>query len=107
MLVWMMIYYRLTQLFRLYAKEILFELENIRCIKSIGVYLMLNVLIGFICQPLMSLTLTFNQPPGQRFMNFDFSTNDFIIIMVGVMILVVSLIMQEARRIKKDKELTI
>lgn len=102
-----LICHKLAQLFKLYEQGYLFEENNIRLIKSVGIYMMLGQLIQLIYQPLISIALTFNNPVGKRLIVMTVSTTNLSTIITALIILVTSWIIKEASQLKTDTQLTI
>lgn len=97
---------RLSQLFRLYGQGFLFEIENIKLIKSIGVYIIAGQFVQLIYQPLMMFAVTFYKPAGEHLISFTISTTNFAMLITGFVVLTASWIVQEAHELKLDTELT-
>ena len=53
------------------------------------------------------MILTLNNPPGKRVVAVGLYSADFSGIFVGIVILVITWVMDEARKIKEDQELFI
>lgn len=101
-----LIYRQLAKLFCLYEQGILFEMENIKLIKSIGIYIIVSKLIQFIYQPLMTFTLSYYQPVGKHFIALSFGTTNFAMLVTGFVVLTASWIAEEAHELKLDAQLT-
>lgn len=102
-----LICHKLAKLFRLYEQGYLFEVENIRLIKHIGIFMIVGELVQLIYQPLMTAALTFNNPPGERFASITLGTTNASTLITAFIILVVSWIIKEAHQLKSDSQLTI
>ena len=102
-----MLFHKLSQLFKLYENNQLFENENIRLIKGIGVCLLLGEFLHLIYEPLMTIALSFNNPAGERFMSFTFGAFNLSMLLTGCIIIIASWITQEAHQLKSDVQLTI
>jgi Protein of unknown function (DUF2975) len=53
---------------------------------------------------LMALLITWNNPPGQQMLLINFSGDDFVIALVGVLILLLGYAMREAARIADEND---
>lgn len=102
-----MIFRNLSKLFSLYAQGHLFEEDNIKLIKGISIYMILGELIQLIYQPLITASLSFSNPVGQRFASITMGTTNLGTLMTAVIILVASWIIKEASQLKSDSQLTI
>lgn len=100
------IYHQLAKLFRLYEQGYLFEIENIKLIKSIGICILINELAGFIYQPFMSLALTFYNPVGERMLGIGFGPSNLAMVVTGLVVLTASWVAEEAHELKLDTQLT-
>jgi Protein of unknown function (DUF2975) len=98
---------KLAKLFKLYENECLFEVENIKLIKQIGVLMLLGQLLELLYQPLMSLALTFNNPAGHRMISLSFGSTNGTTIITGIIIITASKIVHQAHQLKCETELTI
>lgn len=97
----------LSKLFSLYERGDLFELENIRLIKRIGLLMILGQGLQLLYQPLMTAALTFNNPEGERLMSITMGSTNASALMTGLVILIASWIVKEANVLKTDSQLTI
>ncbi|MBS0359612.1 MAG: DUF2975 domain-containing protein [Proteobacteria bacterium] len=101
------VFYQLSKLFHLYERGLLFELETIRVIRNISIFMIANALFQMLCQPLMTTALTYNNPVGQRFVSITLSSSDFTTLLIAFIILVASWIVKEAYQLKAEARLTI
>ncbi|STX39357.1 DUF2975 domain-containing protein [Legionella feeleii] len=102
-----LICHKLAKLFGLYEKGDLFEEENIILIRSISIYMILGELVQLIYQPLITVALSFNNPPGERFASITLGTTNVSTLITAFIILVASWILKEANQLKSDSQLTI
>jgi len=98
---------RIAQLFRLYEQGILFEVANIKLIKSIGIYMIVGELVQLIYQPLVTYALTCMKPAGQHMVIVEFGTPNFAALVTGFVIVMASWIIEEAHELQVDKQLTV
>ena len=99
--------YRLAQLFHLYEEGSLFELDNIKIIKQISIFMITGELIQIIYQPLITAALSFNNPAGQRFASITLGSTNLTTLITAFIILIASWIVKEAHELKNDAQLTI
>ncbi len=97
----------LIRLFRLYEKGQIFSGGNVRCFYLLSRILMGWCAVSIIVDPLQSIALTLHHPQGQRILNFGLSSVDLTILFISGVFAVISWVMEEARQIKKEQELTI
>lgn len=99
--------YQLGKLFQLYGRGFLFEKENIKLIKSIGIGMIVGELCQLLYRPVMSYVLTFYKPFGERSISVLIGTSNFATLLTGFVILTASLIIQEAQKLKTDVQFTV
>jgi len=56
---------------------------------------------------LLSVILTMGKPPGQRLLVVGLDSGDFTGVFVGVVVLIISWVMDEGRKIEEDQALII
>lgn len=100
-------FYYLVQLFNLYSKNIIFARENIKLIRKIGYTLILQAIAYIISQPLLSLILTIDAPPGQHALVLSFGSYEITNLCVGTVVILISIIMGEGHKLEEDKSFTI
>ncbi|ACL06561.1 conserved hypothetical protein [Desulfatibacillum aliphaticivorans] len=98
---------RLRMLFGLYAQGIIFGAGNVRCIRVLGIALLVKQALNPVVQAMTSVALTLPNPPGQRVLQVGFSDANFTALIIGVMVIVVAWIMDEGRKIQEEQSLTI
>lgn len=99
--------HKLAKLFHLYEKGYLFEEENIKLIKQVGICMIVGQLVHLIYQPLITAALSFNNPPGFRFASLSIGTTNATALITAGIILVASWVVQEAQQLKSETQLTI
>jgi hypothetical protein len=98
---------KLGELFRLYENGYIFTKKNVSCFRSLGRILIIWVICDVVKSPILSMVLTMDKPPGQHVITIGFYSADFIAIFVGIIILIIAWVMDEARLIKEDQALII
>ena len=98
---------KLRSLFGLYENRMIFTEQNVDCFRSLGRALILWVIGDVVRNSLLSVVLTINNPPGQRVITFGLYSADFTAIFVGIVILVISWVMDEGRKIQEDQALIV
>jgi hypothetical protein len=99
--------HKLANLFYLYEKGYLFEAENIKLIKHVGICMIVGQLVHLIYQPLITAALSFNNPVGSRFVTLSIGTTNATTLITAFVILVASWVVQEANQLKSETQLTI
>ena len=99
--------YQLIQIFKNYEKGQIFVLNNVNCYRKLGYALFAKVVAGMIYDPLISIIMTFQNPPHHRLISISFSGADFATLLTGGVILLISWVMKEAHNISTEQELTI
>ena len=98
---------KLRRLFGLYENRLIFSEQNVDCFRRLGRALILWVIGDIVRNSLLSIVLTLHNPPGQRVITFGLYSADFTGIFVGIVILVISWVMDEGRKIQEDQALIV
>lgn len=99
--------WKLKELFALYEKSSIFTEENVNCFKSLGKALIAWVICDVAGNALLSMALTINNPPGQSVIVVGLNSGDFTGMFVGAVVLIISRVMDEARKIQDEQALII
>ncbi|MCE2715919.1 MAG: DUF2975 domain-containing protein [Pseudomonadota bacterium] len=98
----------LKTLFNNYQQRQIFISANTQIYKKIGWLAFLNGLLFIpFAQTLLVLAATLSNPPGHRYITLSFTTPNFEAILCGFLIIVISLVMQEAQALQDENQLTI
>jgi len=103
----MILLYLVIRLFKNYQKGEVFNQNNISYYKKLGKYLFLLACVNFLCTGLMSVALSFQNPHGQRFLCLSIGTAQILPILIGLVIIGISHVMNEAFRIEEEQKYTI
>lgn len=95
-----LICHKLSRLFHLYEKGMFFEIENIKIIKQVSIFMIISELLQLIYQPLITVALSFNNPTGQRFASITLGSTNASTLVTAFIILIASWIVKEARQLK-------
>ena len=87
--------WRLRRLFQLYSDGRIFTAENARCLTSFAWALVVFALTKPLFGALLSVLVTWHNPPGQRALAISFGSNEIGVAFVGVLLLVIAWIMRE------------
>ena len=85
----------LIHLFRNYERNEIFSLENAVSYQQLGYSLFYWVGGSVVYGTLMSVILSFNNPPGERMLTVSFVGMDFLTLVFGFITLIISWVMKE------------
>lgn len=94
--------WHLRALFALYANGEILGTANAGRLRALAMTLILWLPAQFVGDALVSLALSIDNPPGERFIALNLSSNDFAVTMIGAIALVISWVMVEAARAADD-----
>ncbi len=97
----------LIKLFRLYEHAIVFSAENVKHLHRLGYSLILWVISGMIFTTLISVVLTSGNPPGQRMIVAQFVLADFSMLIIGAIVVLISWVMDEGRKLAEEQTYTV
>lgn len=98
----------LLKLFKNYIKQNIFSIENAKIYKKLGYLCLFSALLFQpISQIFYSLSISLNNPVGQRSVSIGFTSANFTAILGGVMLVVIAYVMQIGHDIKEEQQLTI
>jgi hypothetical protein len=98
---------RLRSLFLLYENGAIFTEQTVKCFHGMGRALIIWVACHVVRTTLLSVILTIDNPPGKRIIALMFDSGDFAGVFVGVVVLIISWVMDEGRKIQEDQALII
>lgn len=94
---------RLRLLFGLYAEGTIFGAENSRCLRHFALAVIGQALLQPVATALLSVALTWSNPPGQRMLTLEFGSTQLGVIFVGAVLLVIAGIMELGRDLAEDQ----
>ncbi|WP_147819524.1 DUF2975 domain-containing protein [Salidesulfovibrio onnuriiensis] len=103
----MYIYHSLKKLFSLYSQGIIFEHENVKCFRGVAWGLIASNLLAIPAGTLISFIITVTNPEGDRLLHMGIDDTDISMVVVGIMLLVISRIMDEGRKMKEEQAFTV
>jgi Protein of unknown function (DUF2975) len=98
---------RLRRLFGLYARGIIFQPANVRCYRQLGWSLFAWAGASFLFNPLASIILTFHWKPGTRLLVINLDSQDLLAVFMGLVVLTVSWVMDQGRRLSEEQALIV
>lgn len=99
--------FTLVQLFRLYENGIVFSMLNVKYYRRLGYLILFWVLALFFYTPIASLVVSINNPPGERFITLGFELLNVLTLITGSLVVLVSWVMDEARKLEDEQTLTV
>ncbi|ACD30873.1 DUF2975 domain-containing protein [Francisella tularensis] len=97
----------LIKLFANYERLEVFSYEVVSIYKRLGWGLVYYFIAQIIFEPLISLTLSYHNPVGERFFSLSIDTNEIVALLCGGVIITISKVMQKAHEIAEENDLTI
>ena len=98
---------QLIKLFKLYEAGIIFKTSNVVCYQKLGYTLFLWSLGSVVYSGLISVILSFNNPPGQRVLQLSVGSFDLVAIICGIIVLMISWVMKEGQKIAEENSHTV
>jgi len=104
----MFILYLVSKLFNAFEHLDFFSANTVKYLKRIGFLIITNqILIHAVYCALITLVLTFSNPPGKRIIEISYGIGELNLLIVGIIIILASWIMDEGRKLQEEQEGTI
>jgi hypothetical protein len=103
----MYIFRSLSRLFNLYGAGKIFGAENVACYRSIGLALIVQQLVSLPEGALLTLILSWTNPEGERFISMGVDDANISLVVVGLMVILISRIMDEGRKMQEEQQFTV
>jgi len=97
----------LIRLFSCFASGEFFTENTVKYIHRLGWTMVAGVVAAPIHEALLTLVLTIHNPPGQRMISISFESTDIQELVTAGIIILVSWIMEEGRKLREIDELTV
>lgn len=97
----------LRKLFGLYERGIIFSAETVACFRRLGWSVILWVLASTLFQTAASVLFTLGNPPGQKQLVIQFSSNHLAVIIAGGIVILIARIMDQGRMLQDEQALTV
>jgi hypothetical protein len=94
----------LRTLFQTYGRQEYFSPRGAVHLKRVGQYVALWVVLGFFCQPLLSIWLTITRPAGEHLVSLGLSGADAVALFLAGSITVVAKILERASAIQAENQ---
>ena len=93
---------QMWQLFGGYARGEVFTTAAATRLRRLALVLMSLCLVKPLTGALMSVALTINSPPGQRLVAVGLSSDDYLLLLMGAVLLAIASVMREAARLAAE-----
>lgn len=97
----------LKSLFSLYERGIYFQAENVKRFRLLAKLAVFGVLTDVVSETFLILGKTINNPPGEKMLTISVSSDHAKLMVVACIILLISMVMDEGRKIKDENQLTV
>ncbi|WP_428569254.1 MAG: DUF2975 domain-containing protein [Solidesulfovibrio sp. DCME] len=98
---------RLRHLFTLYKEGSIFSLANVVCFRRLAKALLWWAVATILYTPLFGLAVTAANPPGRHILSLGIGTSELALFFVAAVAVVISRVMDEARRLDEEQALTV
>ena len=95
---------RLWQLFGEYLQSRVFGAHALASLRSVARWVLAAAFLSPVYRAGLSVIVSWQNGPGKRELTVDLSSDDYFMLLMGVMLLAISSVMAEAARIAEDNE---
>jgi len=99
--------YKLVRLFRLYEQAIIFTTENVKYYRTLGYVCFYWVIAKTLSIPFISAVIVFDTLPEQRSIVAQFEFPHLSVLIIGLIILSISWVMDEGRKLEDEQAYTV
>ena len=99
--------FTIMRLLKLYRAGQFFSGSHVQCFKRLGRILIYYTVAGVVESTAIVLVMTMNNPSGQKMLSIGFSSDDLTLLVVAAIVLMISWIMDEGRKMAEENELTV
>ncbi|WP_417832173.1 DUF2975 domain-containing protein [Terasakiella sp.] len=103
----MYVIFTFRRLFSFYEKGVIFTRQNVTCYRHIGYGTLIYAFTDLIYNSVLSVVLTFHRPEGERHLQITIGTMDLTTLTAGIMVLLVSWVMNEAAQMEEERLYTV
>lgn len=107
LLIKLVVVYSLIQLFSLYQRHEFFSQENVLYIRNAGYALLLLQIVKPLSDFFLGFILTAHNPPGLRIAMMTMSETNIGVILTSLIIILISWVMTEGRKLNDEQQLII
>lgn len=97
----------IRKLFSSYTRGLIFSLDHVKYFKSTAKALIAWVVFSIFYESAKSVLFSIGNPPGQRILQVGLSSAQITTLIVGAVVFVVAWVMDEARILSEENELTV
>ncbi|MBS3904511.1 MAG: DUF2975 domain-containing protein [Simkania sp.] len=97
----------LVRLFGLFERFEFFSQKSVICIQRLGWCLLIGQLVYPLYLGLLTLALTISNPPGERTISVAFGMEQLHLVIIATIIILVSWVMNEGRKLQDEQAATI
>lgn len=94
--------WQIRELFRLFGERRYFSVDGSKRLLRFGAALLLAAPAGIVTRSIVSVLLTMNNPAGSRQLVVQMGSNDYFLVVIGGLLLVVGWVMREAARMQHE-----
>lgn len=94
--------WNLRLLFDAYARGQVFAAAPARHIRNVGMSMLANMVMSVIVHSISSVVLTIDNPAGSRQLSISFSSDSYMLLLMGGLLVVIGWVMREASRISDE-----
>lgn len=105
--VFMFALWQLRRLFGLYMAGSIFTPDNVECYRRLGLAAVLWVPANILSGSLGSVLLTYSQGEGNRQLSVGISSAELESLFIGLVVLLISWVMDEGRKMEEEQALTV
>ncbi len=103
----MAVFLFLARLFKSYEQLEIFSVNAVQSVKKVGICVLCNQLVYPVYFALLTLILTISNPPGSRMIATEIGLEQITMGAVGVIILVISWVLEKGRELQEEQAGTI
>lgn len=97
----------LRRLFILYERGEFFKKENVARYRGLSRLAFWGILADIVHKSAVTLALTVNNPPGQRWLTVGFSGGHIKLMLIAIILMIIARVMNEGRKIYDENQLTV
>ncbi len=97
----------LIKLFGQFQRGNLFTKLNIQTTQRVGFALFATQMVAPFCEVLMGYVLTWNNPPHKKYLAFSFSQNNFAVLLIAFVVMLISWVIMEGYNLYQEQQLTV
>lgn len=94
--------WNVRMLFDCYARSEVFSRAPSAYIRNVGLAMLLNVIVSVLIHSIGSVLLTYDNPIGSRQLSVSVSSDTYLLLILGGLLVVIGWVMQEANRISDE-----